>query len=168
MAVTWGATRRTCKFYPYRNLLCGRYTTLERSGDMGKDKGGQQSQVNKIVNYTQATHDRDKMSAKTLEVYQCPLEGGDPQEPSMSDILNEIKGMCTELVTKINTVAVNVAILHADLRKVVHRVTEAEDNIGVLNHEVATLKDTVSSLQKLTVRLEERAEDTKGRTCWNN
>ncbi|KAJ1110651.1 hypothetical protein NDU88_007999 [Pleurodeles waltl] len=118
---------------------------------MGKDKGGHQSQVNKIANYTQVTHGKGKMGMTTLEDTWGAAESCDPQEPSMSDFLNEIKGTSIELVTKIDTVAVDVTLLWADLHKVADSVTEAKDTIGVLNQEVDALKETVSSLQKLTV-----------------
>ncbi|KAJ1142696.1 hypothetical protein NDU88_009009 [Pleurodeles waltl] len=59
---------------------------------MSKDKGGWQSQVSKIVTYAQVTHSKDKMVTNTLEDTQGAAESGDPQEPSMSDILNKIKG----------------------------------------------------------------------------
>ncbi|KAJ1097518.1 hypothetical protein NDU88_002636 [Pleurodeles waltl] len=69
-------------------------------------------------------------------------EGHDPQELSMSDILNYIKGTQTELVTKIYTVVVDDTLLREDLRRVAHRVTEAEEATGVFNCEVDPLKDT--------------------------
>ncbi|KAJ1209230.1 hypothetical protein NDU88_004608 [Pleurodeles waltl] len=95
---------------------------------MGKDKGGQQSQANKIVNYTQVTHDKNKMGMESLDASRNGCESQESQEPSMSDILKEIRGTRTELVTKIDTVAVDVTLLYVDLGKVVDRV--AEDNIG--------------------------------------
>ncbi|KAJ1082362.1 hypothetical protein NDU88_002530 [Pleurodeles waltl] len=96
------------------------------------------------------------------------MESRDSQEPSMSDILNEIKGTHTELVIKIDIVALDVTLLRADLHKVADTITEAGDTIGVLNREVDALKDAVSSLQKLTVHPEEWAEEVEGRSHQNN
>ncbi|KAJ1165503.1 hypothetical protein NDU88_005930 [Pleurodeles waltl] len=135
---------------------------------MGKGKVGRDPQVNKIINYVQVTHGKDKMGRNTLEDTWGSAENCCPQKSSMSEILNEIKGTCTKLVTKIDTVAVDVTLLRADLRKVADRVTKAEDTIGVLSQDVNALKDTVSSLQKLTVWLEERVKDAEGRYHWNN
>ncbi|KAJ1089529.1 hypothetical protein NDU88_002680 [Pleurodeles waltl] len=118
---------------------------------MGKDKGGRQSQVNKIVNYAQVTHGKDRVGTNTLDDTQGATENRNPQKPSMSDILDEIKGTRSELVTKIDPVAVDFTLLQADLCKLADRFTEAEDTIVVLNQEVDALKDTVSSLQKLTL-----------------
>ncbi|KAJ1173426.1 hypothetical protein NDU88_005261 [Pleurodeles waltl] len=99
---------------------------------MGKDKGGRQSQANKIVNYEQVTHGKDRTHINTPDDTLGTVESCDPQDPSMSDILNEIKGTRTELVTKIDTVAVDVTLLRATLCKVAERVKEAEDAMGVL------------------------------------
>ncbi|KAJ1081661.1 hypothetical protein NDU88_001839 [Pleurodeles waltl] len=100
------------------------------------------------------THGKDRTDINTPDNTLGTVESRNPQEPSMADILNYIKGTPTELVTKIDTVAVDVTLLRADLRNVAERVKEAEDSTEVLNREMDTLKDTVSSRQRLTVRLE--------------
>ncbi|KAJ1153643.1 hypothetical protein NDU88_006402 [Pleurodeles waltl] len=84
------------------------------------------------------------MSTNTPRNTRGTIESRDPQEPSMSDILNEIKGARTEMVTKIYTMVVDIILLRTDLRKVADRVTEAEDAIGVLNREVSEWVDMVS------------------------
>ncbi|KAJ1155894.1 hypothetical protein NDU88_008619 [Pleurodeles waltl] len=73
-----------------------------------------------------------------------------------------------ELASKTYMIAIDINILQAVMLKVVDRVTVTEDNVGELQQEVATLKDTVSSLQKLSVRLEEHMEDVLGRSRKNN
>ncbi|KAJ1120532.1 hypothetical protein NDU88_008697 [Pleurodeles waltl] len=76
------------------------YRRLARPGDMGNNKGGQQSQANKIVHYAQVPHGKDRTDINTSDNTRGTVESRDPQEPTMSDIVNEIKGTRTELTPK--------------------------------------------------------------------
>ncbi|KAJ1112681.1 hypothetical protein NDU88_000942 [Pleurodeles waltl] len=92
---------------------------------MMKDKVRKSAQVNKIVNYTHSLP-----FDKPEEVPQ-----GDPEDwvdaqtadgPSLSDLMDAIKGSWTEMVAKLGSVAINVNLFRTDLRKVADRVKETK------------------------------------------
>ncbi|KAJ1176669.1 hypothetical protein NDU88_001938 [Pleurodeles waltl] len=62
---------------------------------------------------------------------------------SLAKLMEAIKCARTELATKIDSVAINVNLLTLDLRGVSHRITVMEANMGELQLEVATLRETV-------------------------
>ncbi|KAJ1122584.1 hypothetical protein NDU88_001070 [Pleurodeles waltl] len=93
---------------------------------------------------------------------------GTVEDLSLSDLLNAIEGSRSDMVAKIDSVAIEVNLLRTNIRKVVERVTTTEGHVENLQPEVAGVRDTVSSLQKLTFRLEEHIEDAKGRSQRNN
>ncbi|KAJ1148474.1 hypothetical protein NDU88_001309 [Pleurodeles waltl] len=71
-----------------------------------------------------------------------------------------IQGSKTELVNRIEAVAIEVNLLCADLRKVLKGLAAVEQNVDALQQEVCGIRPTVSDLQKLTARLDERIEDS--------
>ncbi|KAJ1171573.1 hypothetical protein NDU88_003434 [Pleurodeles waltl] len=84
------------------------------------------------------------------------------EEPSRAKILAAIQGSRVALEGKIETLAVEVNLLRADLRKVSDKVKVAEGSIVELQMEVgAQANSTVG-------RLEARLEDAEGRSRLNN
>ncbi|KAJ1185485.1 hypothetical protein NDU88_002277 [Pleurodeles waltl] len=65
-----------------------------------------------------------------------------------------INGIYAELAKKIDSVAIDVNLLRGNLRKVAYRVTFTEDNVEVSLKDVTGLKETVSYIERLIMRLE--------------
>ncbi|KAJ1170163.1 hypothetical protein NDU88_002044 [Pleurodeles waltl] len=72
-----------------------------------------------------------------------------------------------EVVNKIKAVVVDITLLRADLRKVSDRVTTVDQNVDELQREFRSLRNMISDLQKLIARLDERIEDSEGRSRGN-
>ncbi|KAJ1119156.1 hypothetical protein NDU88_007342 [Pleurodeles waltl] len=102
----------------------------------------------------------DKSQGNTMEQYTTPVplpqrlalsEGsGDnirvpanPEEPSRAELLAAIQGYRVALEGKIETVAVEVNLLRADLQKVSEKVKVAEGSIVELQLEVEALRKQI-------------------------
>ncbi|KAJ1150786.1 hypothetical protein NDU88_003575 [Pleurodeles waltl] len=86
------------------------------------------------------------------------------EEPSLVEILAAIQGSRVALEGKIETVAVEVNLLRADLRKVSDKVKVAEGSIVELQAEVGTLRKQMAQAGSTVGRLEARLEDAEGRS----
>ncbi|KAJ1157650.1 hypothetical protein NDU88_010354 [Pleurodeles waltl] len=134
--------------------------------NMVKDKATKLAQANKIINHSHTLPPTERMEVAgdhrlgTLEMVT--------HNPSLADLVEAINYSKAKMVNKIEAVAVDITSLCADLCKVSERVTDTEQNMEVLQREVCSLNATVSGLQKLTLRLDERVEDSKGRSRRKN
>ncbi|KAJ1166112.1 hypothetical protein NDU88_006521 [Pleurodeles waltl] len=91
-----------------------------------------------------------------------------PEEPSQTDLMEVIQGSRVALEGKIQTVAIEVTLLHAVLRKVSDKVCIAEGMIADLLSKVATLIQQMTTDNSKTTKLEVRAEDMEWRSRYNN
>ncbi|KAJ1083707.1 hypothetical protein NDU88_003862 [Pleurodeles waltl] len=86
------------------------------------------------------------------------------EEPSRALILAALQGLLVALEGKIETAAVEVNLLWADLRKVSDKVKVEEGSIvelGALHKQMVQTTSTVG-------RLQARLEDAEGSSRWNN
>ncbi|KAJ1104512.1 hypothetical protein NDU88_001923 [Pleurodeles waltl] len=67
-------------------------------------------------------------------------------EPLRGVLMEAIQGSRTILESKVDTVAIEVGFLHADLCKVLERISVNEQLIGSLGREVASLKEQIVKL----------------------
>ncbi|KAJ1091260.1 hypothetical protein NDU88_004387 [Pleurodeles waltl] len=91
------------------------------------------------------------------------------EEPLRAEILTAIQGSRVALEGKIETVAVEVNLLRADLRKVSDKVKVVEGSIVELQAEVGTLRKQMAQAGSTVGRLEARLEDAPGEIildCW--
>ncbi|KAJ1185540.1 hypothetical protein NDU88_002332 [Pleurodeles waltl] len=96
-----------------------------------------------------------------------PAEGQDaPTQPSQdtTDILEAIKGIREALEHKMDTMAIDINHLHLDIRKVVERITNTEEEVKTLWAMVEELQTKVIELNKVAFQNSERLEDAKGRS----
>ncbi|KAJ1082882.1 hypothetical protein NDU88_003045 [Pleurodeles waltl] len=92
---------------------------------------------------------------------------GPEEEPSRAALMEAIQGSREDLEGKIDTMMLEVGLLHADLRKVLGRVTDNEVPISTMGKEITAFKEQVTKLTEATKTLENRAEDAEGRcTSW--
>ncbi|KAJ1128675.1 hypothetical protein NDU88_007050 [Pleurodeles waltl] len=87
-----------------------------------------------------------------------------PEEPSRAELLAAIQGSRVALEGKIETVAVEVNLLLADLRKVSDKVTVAEGSIVKLQMEVGALRKQMVKANSTVGQLEAWLEDAEGRS----
>ncbi|KAJ1211280.1 hypothetical protein NDU88_006641 [Pleurodeles waltl] len=134
---------------------------------MGRHKWTDPSQGNTMEQYTApvAPLRRTARLEVSEEAAGAPLSGG---EPSRAELLVAIQGSRLALEGKKETVAVEVNLLIADLRKVSDKVKVAEGSIAELQTEVGTLRAQVAQATSTVGRLEARLEDTEGRSWRNN
>ncbi|KAJ1184807.1 hypothetical protein NDU88_001609 [Pleurodeles waltl] len=85
-----------------------------------------------------------------------------------AEILMAIQGSRVALEGKIETVAVEVNLLRADLQKVSDKVKVAEGSIVELQTEVGALRIQMVQANSMARRLEARLEDAEGRSRQNN
>ncbi|KAJ1170304.1 hypothetical protein NDU88_002182 [Pleurodeles waltl] len=90
------------------------------------------------------------------------------EEPSRAEILAAIQGSRLTLESKIETVAVEVNLLRADLRRISDKVKVVEGLIVELQAEVGTLRKQMAQAGSTVGRLEARLEDAEGRSRRNN
>ncbi|KAJ1114432.1 hypothetical protein NDU88_002669 [Pleurodeles waltl] len=90
------------------------------------------------------------------------------EEPSRAELLAAIQGSRVALKCKIETVAIEVKLLQADLRKVSDKVKVAERSIVELQMEVDSLRKQMAEVTSRFGALEARPEDSKGRSRRNN
>ncbi|KAJ1106121.1 hypothetical protein NDU88_003524 [Pleurodeles waltl] len=83
---------------------------------------------------------------------------------SLKDLMVAIQSPKTEVIHKLDAVAVEVNLLRAHLHKVSDREHTAEQDSAALQVKVGLLRMAISDLQNLTTRLDERAEDSGGRS----
>ena len=89
-------------------------------------------------------------------------------DSKLDAVLVAIDQSRSSLENKIDTVAADLSLLHADHRKLVDKVNEAERVLTQLQPEVKTLDESVQSLLERVRFLEGRAEDAEGRSRRNN
>ncbi|KAJ1174588.1 hypothetical protein NDU88_006408 [Pleurodeles waltl] len=91
------------------------------------------------------------------------------EEPSRAEILAAVQGSRVALEGKIETVAVEVNLLRADLRKVSDKVKVAEGSIVEQQTEVGAFHKQMVQATSTVGRLEARLEDADGRSdCWDS
>ncbi|KAJ1127016.1 hypothetical protein NDU88_005422 [Pleurodeles waltl] len=90
------------------------------------------------------------------------------EEPSRAEIPATIRGSRVALEGKIETVAVEVNLLRADLRKVSDKVKVAGGSLVELQMEVGALRKQMAQASFTVGRLEARLEDAEGRSRRNN
>ncbi|KAJ1177080.1 hypothetical protein NDU88_002344 [Pleurodeles waltl] len=96
------------------------------------------------------------------------------EEPSRAEILAAIQGSRVAIEGKIETVAVEVNLLRADLRKVSDKVKVAEGSIVELQTEVGALRKQMVQANSMVGRLEARLEDERAgpsgitSDCWGS
>ncbi|KAJ1178451.1 hypothetical protein NDU88_003697 [Pleurodeles waltl] len=90
------------------------------------------------------------------------------EEASQPELLATIKGSWVALEGKIETVAVEVNLLWADLRKVSDNVKVAEGSIAEIQSEVGTLRKQMVQATSTVGQLEARLEYTEGMSRRNN
>ncbi|KAJ1100352.1 hypothetical protein NDU88_005438 [Pleurodeles waltl] len=82
-------------------------------------------------------------------------------------VLTAIKVSNLAVQTKVMTIAIDVNLLRADLRKVAERTVETETNVTELREEISVLNTAVAALKVHSSRLEARMEDAEGdRNVW--
>ncbi|KAJ1100624.1 hypothetical protein NDU88_005705 [Pleurodeles waltl] len=81
------------------------------------------------------------------------------EEPSRAEILAAIQGSRVALEGKIETVAVEMNLLRADLRKVSDKVKMVEGSIEELQMEVEVLRKQMAQASSTVGKLEARLED---------
>ncbi|KAJ1120689.1 hypothetical protein NDU88_008851 [Pleurodeles waltl] len=87
---------------------------------------------------------------------------------SLSNLMAAIQTCRTELVTKVGSMAIDENLLRMDLHGVADRVMSTENQLEVLQQEVTALCETIASLQKLSVQLQDHVEDSEQRSRRNN
>ncbi|KAJ1209137.1 hypothetical protein NDU88_004515 [Pleurodeles waltl] len=134
---------------------------------MGHHKGMDSSQGNTMEQYTTpvAPHWWPAGLEVSGDAAGAPLSAG---EPSRAELLAAIQGSRVALEGKIETVAVEINLLRADLRKVSDKVKVAEGSIAELQSEVGTLQSQVAQATSTVGRLEARLDDAEGRSRRNN
>ncbi|KAJ1123013.1 hypothetical protein NDU88_001486 [Pleurodeles waltl] len=105
---------------------------------MGRHRQSTPSQGNTMEEYTTPTllPQRQTRTGGSGEALEEPTTAG---EPTRAELLAAIQGARVALDGKIETVAVEVNLLRADLRKVSDKVKVAEGSIVDLQTEVGTL-----------------------------
>ncbi|KAJ1197569.1 hypothetical protein NDU88_001426 [Pleurodeles waltl] len=98
---------------------------------------------------------RDVLSAPTVE------------EPSQAKLLAAIQGFKVVLEGKIETMALEVNLLRADLRNVSDKVKVVEGSIVKLQTEVGALRNQMVQVTSTVGMLEARLEDSEGRSRQN-
>ncbi|KAJ1092762.1 hypothetical protein NDU88_005872 [Pleurodeles waltl] len=122
-------------------------------------------QTNKNVIYAQPVQPLAQTEKEGDQGSKAPEKGTEDPIPSLKDLMVAIQGSKVGVIHKIDSVAVEVSLLQADLHKVLDRVVTKEKNIEALQTEVSRLHTTVSDQQKLTAWLDERAEDSEGQSA---
>ncbi|KAJ1093349.1 hypothetical protein NDU88_006453 [Pleurodeles waltl] len=90
------------------------------------------------------------------------------EEPSCAELLGAIHGARVAMERKIETVAVEVNLLQADLRKISDKVEVVEGSFVDLQTEVGTLRKQMAQVTFTVGTLEARLEDSEGRSRRNN
>ncbi|KAJ1199842.1 hypothetical protein NDU88_003674 [Pleurodeles waltl] len=99
------------------------------------------------------------------EALDAPATAG---EPTHAELLASIHGARVALEGKIETVAVKVNLLRADLRKVSDKVKVVEGSIVDLQTKVGTLRKQMAQITSTVGTLEDHLEDSEGRSRRNN
>ncbi|KAJ1198313.1 hypothetical protein NDU88_002155 [Pleurodeles waltl] len=86
------------------------------------------------------------------------------EEPSWAELLAAIQASRVALEGKIETMAVEVNLLRADLRKVSDKVKVAEGSIVDLQMEVCALRKQMMQVTSTVGMLEAGLEDSEGRS----
>ncbi|KAJ1171176.1 hypothetical protein NDU88_003046 [Pleurodeles waltl] len=89
-------------------------------------------------------------------------------KPTRAELLVAIQGSREALEWKIESVAVKCSLLQAGLRKVSDRVHITEGSISEIRMEVDTLRRQMAEVTSRAGTLEDRVNDTEGRSHSNN
>ncbi|KAJ1101508.1 hypothetical protein NDU88_006575 [Pleurodeles waltl] len=114
-----------------------------------------------------------KFRPPSAKIEKSPTPGYHKEHPtSLEDKLDRIL-LATEdskmsLETKIDPVASDLTLLHADHRKVADKVVMAEQSIETLQPKTQSRKSSLETLADCVQILEQGAEDTEGRSVKNN
>ncbi|KAJ1128021.1 hypothetical protein NDU88_006413 [Pleurodeles waltl] len=130
---------------------------------MGQHRKADVLQGNTMEQYTTAVATRQRVTrvAGSDDGQSGLLPVG---ELSQAEILAAIQGSRVALECKIETVAVEVNLLRADLRKVSDKVKVADGSIVELQAEVGTLRKQMAQAGSTVGRLEARLADAEGRS----
>ncbi|KAJ1134624.1 hypothetical protein NDU88_001075 [Pleurodeles waltl] len=101
--------------------------------------------------YTTPLPQRQTRTGGLGEALEVPATAG---EPTCTELLATIHGARVALEGKIETVAVEVNLLRADLRKVSDKVKVAEGSIVDLQTEVGTLRKQMAQVTSTVGTLE--------------
>ncbi|KAJ1105911.1 hypothetical protein NDU88_003314 [Pleurodeles waltl] len=134
---------------------------------MGRHQRTDVSQGNTMEQYTTVvpTPQRDTRLAGSEDGQSGLLPA---EELWQAEILAAIQGSRVALEGNIETVAVKVNLLRADLRKVSDKVKVAKGSIVELQVEVGTLRKQMAQAGSTVGRLEVQLEDAEGRSRRNN
>ena len=122
------------------------------------NRGPQQSKLDKFA------RPKETETGKIDSTNDAPKEGADisvPQ-PSLAEIMLAIQGVQGALEAKMDTMAVDVNLLRADLRQMRDKVSENKVAIVDLQNENAGLKTRVQALEKTTMEHSTKLEDLEG------
>ncbi|KAJ1175641.1 hypothetical protein NDU88_000928 [Pleurodeles waltl] len=123
-----------------------------------KTHGHQQS--NKMDNYAIA-----RQASTPLE--QDSAEPG-VYEPSLGAIMEAVSDLKSALEPKLDTVTVDVSLLHADLQKMADKISTAESDIQTLRSTSKSLEEQVRTLTAQHATMAARLEDQEGHARRNN
>ncbi|KAJ1172285.1 hypothetical protein NDU88_004132 [Pleurodeles waltl] len=90
------------------------------------------------------------------------------QIPSLADLMLAVNGTRSALESKMDTVAVDISLICADMKKTVERVTIAKGTIREHSAMLKSLQAEFDLLWYSTNRLHRRAEDAEWMSCRNN
>lgn len=129
---------------------------------MGKTKPvGQSNQIDK---YTVAMGREDGATGGSQH---SDAEDGGP-DPSLKDIMKEIKTFRGTLEPKLDSVTEEVNLLRADFRKMSEKISTAEAGLGTLEAKTKRLEEQVLTLTKQQAEVHARLKDQEGRARRNN
>ncbi|KAJ1201622.1 hypothetical protein NDU88_005428 [Pleurodeles waltl] len=131
---------------------------------MGRHKRTDTSQGNTMEQYTTPVPLPQRLAKSEVsgDDIRVPMN---PEELSRAELLAAIQGSRVALGGKIETVAVNVILLLADLRKVSKVV---EGSVVELQTEVRALHEQIVQANSTVGQLEAKLEDAEGRSQQNN
>ncbi|KAJ1129589.1 hypothetical protein NDU88_007956 [Pleurodeles waltl] len=127
---------------------------------MGRHRQAVPSQGNTLEQYTTSTLLPQRLTrlGGPGEPFEEPATGG---EPTCAELLAAIQGSRVALEGKRETVAVEVNLLRANLRKVSDKVNVAEGSIVDLQTEGGTLRKQMAQITSTVATLEARLEDSE-------
>lgn len=102
-------------------------------------------QANKIDNYVMPLQTDGATGGAGL---QAP--NGEQEAPTLAELMAAIKGSWDLTIAKIDTVALEMGLLHADVPKISDRATATEGDVQTIQTELASLKRMVTELRTKT------------------
>ncbi|KAJ1209440.1 hypothetical protein NDU88_004818 [Pleurodeles waltl] len=130
---------------------------------MGRHRQSVPSQGNTMEQYTTPIllPQRQTRMGGLGEALEAPATMG---EPTRAELLAAVHGARVALEGKIETLAVEVNLLQADLCKVSDKVKVADGTIVDLQTEVGTLRKQMAQVTSIVGTLEGQLEDAEGRS----